>query len=258
MHHPRRIRPALAVIVAIMVLAVFAPRATDAVSCAGNSHAMSLSAGTASPASGTTATRFTFRVTYTDNSACTPSAISVKVLGLGQFSLAYVGGNRATGATYSRTMRLPAGTWSYEFNASSGSGAGHRTARFTKVNPPTVRVAAPAPSPTPDPKPKPPAPTPPVTRPTTPPTPAPDPTATAAPQSTQAATPEPSPVRQSTSPADPPNAGGNSLARPGANGGGFDLASLPRAWLAAIASTIGTIGGLALFLLLGRRLFRSR
>ena len=107
MHHLRRIRPALVVIVAIMALAVLAPRATEAVSCSGNSHTMSLTAGKASPASGTMATRFTFSVTYTDNSACPPSAISVKVVGLGQFSLAYVGGNRGTGATYSRTMRLP-------------------------------------------------------------------------------------------------------------------------------------------------------
>ena len=258
MNHPRRIRPALAVIV--MALAVLTPRATDAVSCSGNSHSMSLSAGKASPASGTTATRFTFRVTYTDNSACAPNAISVKVVGLGQFSLPYVGGNRQTGATYSRAMRLQAGTWSYEFNASSGSGAGQRTARFTKVNPQTVRVAVPTPSPTvaPEPKPKPTASEPPATRPTPPPTPAPSATVTAVPGPTGFATPQPSHVGPSAPPATSRITGGNSHAGPAASAGGFDFASLPRPWLAALASTIGTIGGLVLFVFLGRRLLRSR
>ena len=258
MHHPRRIRPALAVIVAIMALAAFAPGATDAASCAGNSHVMSLSAGTTSPASGTSATSFTFRVTYTDNSACLPSAISVTVVGVGRFSLAYGGGNLQTGATYSRATRLPAGKWSYEFDASSGSGAGLQTRRFTNVSPPTVRVAAPAPGPTPKPTPKvkPPVTNPPATPP--PPTPTAGATATAIPGPTDAATPEPSQVRPSAPPATQRITGGNSLAGPGANAGGFDLASLPRPWLAAITSTIGTIGGLALFVLLGRRLLRSR
>jgi hypothetical protein len=48
---------------------------------------MSLSNGTVSPGSGTTATSFRFSVRYTDNADCAPTQITVTVMGVGTFSL---------------------------------------------------------------------------------------------------------------------------------------------------------------------------
>lgn len=245
-----RIPLACAMVVAAMVVAALAAHPAEAASCAGNSHAMSLSDGRASPGSGSTSTSFTFRVTYTDNDACAPNTIAVRIPGVGTFNLAYVAGNLQAGATFGRSLQLPPGTWAYRFEAASGSGAGARTATFTKVDPATVLVTRKTPKPTPtDP---PPVPTPAPTRhPIASPTPA-APGNTATPRPT-GATGSPAPTR-SPGPA-PTSVGPIGPATP-TTGVGLDLAGLPRPLLAAIVASIGTVGGLAIFGLLGTRLLR--
>lgn len=252
-----------AVIAVVLSGAALAPARAVAASCTGNSHTMALSAGTASPGSGTTSTDFTFTVVYTDDAGCDPSRIVVAIPGLGQFALSYRKGDPLNGATFGRRMTLPPGTWDYRFEASSGSGAGRRDSTLTNVDPARVRVTAP-----PRPTPEPPEPTP---RPTPKPTPEPDPTprptrdgpdATApvptaspsGPDRTPAGhgprTQEPDPaaaVRPGGGPGGPPlDPAGNLLAGPS------EL--LPRAVQALLVSTGGTIVGLVLYALLGTRL----
>jgi hypothetical protein len=243
---PERLVAALSVATVVLTLAFRADYAIAA-SCSGNSHALTLSGGTANPGSGTTATKFTFRVTYTDNDGCAPDRIVVVVVGVGTYALSYVGGGLQSGATFARSMLLPAGRWGYQFEASSGSGAGRRQAKLTNVNPAKVAVSKPAAKPTPEP----------VV------TPAPTPRRTAVP------TKQPPPPRASASPsataaAATPTAAPKT-ARPTADPSPtkFDMPGArtpdpgaPIALLKLVVSTIGTIGGLILFAALYGRMLR--
>ena len=137
---PRRLLAVLAAS-ALLGLVATTPDPTTAASCAGNSHTMKLSSGGVAPGRGTTATKFTFSVTYTDNSSCVPDRIVAIVVGLRTIDLSYVSGGLQSGATFARTVTLPVGSWSYRFEASSGSGAGRRQAKLTNVSPAKVIVA---------------------------------------------------------------------------------------------------------------------
>jgi hypothetical protein len=281
MTNPGRWRRVVLITAILLAAASVTPREAAAASCTGKSHDIALSGGTASPGSGTTATVFHFQVTYTDNAACPPTRIVIVIDGVGQFTLSQIGGDPQSGATYGRDLTLPAGTRAYHFEASSGSGAGAVTVTLTSVAPPTVTVVAPTPPPTPKPPPPPtpeppPPPTPkPTPRPTPRPTPAPTPTVTETPP---AATIEPTPSDAPASPGDSPSPPttarsteppgwlpGTGVAagrtpRPsaatgaiGADAGlppGLEVDQLPRPVLALIVATLGTVGGLALFLAL--------
>lgn len=147
---PRRLFAVLAV-AAVLGSVAIAPEPASAASCSGNSHAMKLSSGRAAPGQGTTATKFTFSVMYTDNSSCVPDRIVAIVVGLRTIDLSYVSGGLQSGATFARTVTLPVGSWSYRFEASSGSGAGRRQAKLTNVAPTKVIVKAAPAAPTPKP-----------------------------------------------------------------------------------------------------------
>lgn len=252
----RRLVPILAVTLILATLAADPDRAAAA-SCAGNSHTLSLSNGQVTPGSGTTATKFEFSVTYTDNDSCVPDRIVVVVIGLRAFDLSYVSGGLQSGATFARTVTLPAGRWAYRFEASSGSGAGRRLVKLTKVDPPRVNVQAPKPDPTPKPVVTP-TPHPTVVPPTaTPITPTPSPTSTrpsAAPVETPAETPgwatyPPTAERHLVPPALPSQA-----PAPQRNNG---TPGPPLALAKLVVSSIGIVGGLLLFAGLGRRLLRT-
>jgi hypothetical protein len=243
-----------------------APLALGA-SCSGASHAITLSQGSASPASGTTATLFTFSVTYADSGGCDPSYVKVTIAGVGTFSKTpSPGPNYVAGVTFTWSLRLPVGTHAYSFAASSGTGAGIKNATLSRVKPGSVVVgptASPTPKPTPAPTPRPtPAPTP-------RPTPAPTPNASPTPVATAASSPasSPSPTRRpkpNHSPSPTPVApagsgsggpsqvalGGGGAQSPGSGGGsvgkgdGGGPSLLVAAWLTT------TLGGLVLFLFL--------
>lgn len=248
---PRRLVPLLAVAVALATLAADPHRAAAA-SCAGNSHLLTLSDGAVTPGSGTTATKFAFSVTYVDNDSCVPDRIVVVVIGVREFNLSYVGGGLQSGATFERTVTLPAGKWAYRFEASSGSGPGRRNVKLAKVDPPRVIVVDPTPDPT-----KPvatstarPTAVPPTAKPAVPTPPPPSPVASAAPAATPAeGTYPPSSERHLVPPALP------SLPTAQSTNGPSSGASLAMTKL--VVSGIGTIGGLVLFAVLGRRLLRT-
>lgn len=241
---PRRLVAALAILTILSALASPAGH-TAAASCSGNSHALTLSGGAAAPGSGTTDTKFTFRVTYADNDGCAPDRIVVVVVGVGTFGLSYVAGGLQSGATFARSMRLPAGRWAYRFEASSGSGAGQRQAKLTKVTPSRVIVARPTPDPTQQPVATP-VPTPRRTAAPTksPPTPRPSVSATATPI-VSPPMPTPAVAPATVGPSRAPMVAVNPTAPdPGA----------PIALLKLLVALIGTVGGLVLFAALAGRL----
>ncbi len=165
-----------------------------AASCQGASHQLTLSNGTASPGAGTTSTVVTFSVRYVDNANCAPTSITVTIPGVGTIVLSSNQTTYSDGVVFSRALNLPAGTHSYSFAATSGTGRGTDSQTLTTVSPAAVVIHPPAPPPTPKPTP-PPAPTPPPTPPPTPaptaPPPAATPVATAAPVAPPVATPSP-------------------------------------------------------------------
>ena len=162
-------------IVATLVLLLPAAPTVHAASCKGASHAITLSAGAASPRSGTTATGITFSVQYASNAGCAPSSVTVDIAGVGAFPLDSDGTDYQGGETFIRTMTLPAGVHTYTFRATGGSGTGEQSIILTSVNPDAVAITAPTPAPTPLPTP---APTPPpaAPKPAAPPPAAPQPT----------------------------------------------------------------------------------
>lgn len=183
-----------------------------AASCSGASHEVTLSSGTVSPGSGTTATTFTFSVVYTSNAGCSPTRIVAVIGGVTDLVLTRTTGSVATGATYRGTRTLPLGQRRYGFSVTAGSGKGEQTFTLTTVAPAIIVVTAPptpTPKPTPTPTPRPtatPRPTPtPTPRPTaTPrPTPTPTPTPTATPTPTPTATPRTTPTPTPTPTATP-------------------------------------------------------
>jgi hypothetical protein len=170
-------------IVATLVLLLPAAPPVHAASCKGASHAVTLSAGAASPRSGTTATGITFSAHYSSNAGCVPSSVTVDIAGVGAFSLDSSGSDYAGGETFTRTMTLPVGVHTYTFSVTGGTGRGEQSIILTSVNPDAVAITAPTPVPTPSPTPVPPPP-PPTPKPAAPPppsTPAPAAPAPAAP-----------------------------------------------------------------------------
>ncbi len=186
MSESRRLGRPLAVAM-VFALSVLAPVATSAASCAGASHHVNLSSGKATPSSGTTGTTFTFSVTYQDNGSCAPDRIVVAVNGLAPFTLAYTSGSLGSGATFRATLTLPAGSRSYQFEATSGTGVGKKSVTLKNVNPPTVVVSSPAPKATPKPTSKP----------------APSPGPTAGPTPGQVSTRDPTPGASGVEPPSP-------------------------------------------------------
>jgi hypothetical protein len=160
----------------VALVALPAPLAYAA-SCNGNSHQISLSAGGVTPGSGTEVTAFTFKVIYADSAGCAPASVKVTIAGVGTYAMSRSAtGGYITGVTFAHSLKLPLGTRSYSFSATSGSGKGLKSATYTAVSPSRVVVTAPVPTatlkPTPRPTPKPtPKPTPrPTSRPTPKPT----------------------------------------------------------------------------------------
>jgi outer membrane biosynthesis protein TonB len=162
----------------ILLLASVAAGPVVAASCKGSSHAAPvLTAGKASPGTGTPATTITFSVRYKDAANCAPTSITVSIVGGGTYAMSGPGSGFAGGVTFVVSRALPPGTWDYNFSATSGTGAGEKTGVLTKTTPNRVVITAPTPPPTPKPTPKPtPAPTPkPTPKPPPPPTPRPTP-----------------------------------------------------------------------------------
>jgi len=184
----RRLALSLAILVNLL-----ATTAAGGATCAG-AHTPSLSNGTASPASGTTATLFTFSVTFKDSKGCVPNRVWVAVSGVNNFDMTTSGTDFLQGVTYRVSTTLPiTGTHSYSFFATSGATVG-----TTSVTPSSVTVTA-VPTPTPVPTPvETPVPTPkPTPMPTPKPTPVPTPVPTTAP--TIAPTAAPTPPAEATS-----------------------------------------------------------
>ena len=94
------------------------PTAVLAVSCPDNGN---LTGPSVSPGSGTTTTAFTFSVTYQDNLGETPDWVRVYLTGGSPFNRALnlQSGSLTTGAVYSRTFVVPAGTWSVTFRVAA-------------------------------------------------------------------------------------------------------------------------------------------
>lgn len=183
--------------------------------CSSPSRTVALGNGTASPGSGTAGSSFTFSVSYSDSKCSTPPAITVTVIGVGTTGLVPptpTPTSFQSPVTFTGAMTLPAGTWAYEFDATSGTANGAISVSLTDVSP-TVVVAMvpppPPPSPTPVPTPKP------TPVPTPAPTPAPKPTPKATPKPTPTPTPTPKPAAVSPAPSGSPAA---SPALPSARG----------------------------------------
>ena len=62
-----------------------------AASCSGASHKVTLSSGSVTPGSGTTATLFTFSVVYTSNAGCAPASVQVTVDRVGTVTMTPAG-----------------------------------------------------------------------------------------------------------------------------------------------------------------------
>jgi hypothetical protein len=160
----------------------------------------SLTAGGATPGSGSTSTTFTFSVRYAGKAGCPPSAVAVIIPGVSTTAM-----SPGASGVFTVSMKLPAGVWAYRFQAVAGTGSGAQTVTLADVSPGSITVVAPTPKPTPAPTPKPtPAPTPkptpkptprPTARPTTNPTPVATPKPTAKPTAKATAKPTPRPSR---------------------------------------------------------------
>jgi hypothetical protein len=186
-------------VAATLVLLLPAATPVHAASCKGASHAVTLSAGAASPRSGTTATGITFSVHYASNAGCAPSSVTVDIVGVGTYQLDGSGSDYAGGETFTRTLILPAGVHAYTFSGTGGTGNGEQSIILTSVNPDAVAITAPTAMPTPSPTPVPPPPPPAPAAPAPPSTPAPAPAAPAAPAGSTA-TPAPVTAGAVTSP----------------------------------------------------------
>lgn len=117
--------PRLLLVLAIVTALLGAPSATFAVS-------NDLSAAQASPATGSTSTTFTFRVTYDGRFPAT--SVTATVAGR-TLAMRLIGGSAENG-TWSVSTTLPMGSWQVVFSATVERGAGPSLAG------PTVSVAA--------------------------------------------------------------------------------------------------------------------
>ena len=168
-----------------------------------------LTDGSVTPASGTTATTFTFSVHYTsDDSPTRPAQAVWAQVGGVTVTLAKVSGSAHDG-TWQGSATLPAGTRQVTFHASTSADP-----QPEPLAGPMITVTAPPPTPTPSPSPRPTAaPTP---RPPTPPPPInPPPAPVPVPQPTPAPTDDDDPRQtQRSSPSPTPDASGSALAGP--------------------------------------------
>jgi len=274
----------VAVLVALLFgLTFVGPGATEAASCSGSSHELTLTDGKVSPGTGLTTTTFRFSVTYRDTKGCAPTRIVVVIDGVGEFPLSKLSGDLASGATFALDRTLPTGSRAYHFAASSGSGGGAKEFTLTAVTPPVVVVAAPTPPPTPVPTESPtPAPTPrptprPTSIPTSEPTPTPEATSSPTPGASPTAAQSPAVPAATKSPAGTKTPGHGASPAPSAATGGLgalpggsptpsmaagslgsgptgspDADGLPRPVLSLIVAGVATLLGLWLFLQLGR------
>jgi hypothetical protein len=217
--------------------------------CSGPAHDPLLSAGRAAPATGTTATVFTFSVSYSDTKGCAPLWVRVTISGVGTFPMSGSGTSYDTGVTFTAQMRLPVGSHTYSFAASSGIGNGQKTVTLTSVTPGTISVTAPPPPPTPVPTPKP------TAIPTPVPTSVPTPSASPSPSDSATGSPIASSGTGSSLGPSPSLAGGIAPSgEPSPEPGSFNkpeemgsFAMILGGWAAA------TLGGVALFLYLAPR-----
>ena len=147
---------ALAISLAMSLGAFVAP--VLAITCPDNGN---LTGGSVSPASGTTATNFTFSVTYQDTAGETPDSIRVIFSDGTSRRLNLVSGNLTTGAVYNRVLSgFSNGTRSTIFRVTPGTQTGTPATcevsggSFT-VGPAATPTPVPTPAPTPKPTPKP-------------------------------------------------------------------------------------------------------
>jgi hypothetical protein len=193
------------VIALVATVAVLLPAGSlvQAASCNGASHPQPmLSNGSANPGSGSAGTTITFSVVYADNAGCVPSSLTVAVTGVGTFGMATSGTNFTAGVTYLVTLAIPAGSHTYSFGATSGSGAGEKSVNFTAVQPAAVVMTNPTQARTPVPPPPPPPQPAPVPPPVVQPPPPPPPTAPPASESPSASASSSSSSSPSTTPAE--------------------------------------------------------
>jgi hypothetical protein len=176
--------------VGLAQLALRLAPAARAASCNGASHAVSLTAPGASPRTGTTSTTITLSVEYHDTAACPPNLAVAVVPGVGRIPLSVAGGSAGTTIRFQGRTRLPAGTWTYGFEATGGTGAGEQL--VTIAGPAKIVNSAPAPVPAATPTPTP--------APTARPAPTPARTPTPTPAATKPPTASPVPTSQSSSP----------------------------------------------------------
>jgi len=215
LHNSTSIGLGLAIALALNLAALVVTAApVAAAGCGNQSPRSTLTLGGAAPGSGTPTTSFAFHVTFTDTKARPPSSVTLVVGGLGSTPMTATGTNWQGGVVFTTARTLPAGVWTYQFQAISASG---RHLVCDIVDPPTITVVAPTQTPTPTPTPKPtpkptPRPTPRPTPATTPkPTPKPTPHPTTKPSS---GTPSPRPTRT------PASSGGSGTPRPSPGGAG--------------------------------------
>lgn len=251
----------LAISLAILTTLIAAPATRGASgACSHQTHNPILSAGSVSPATGTTSTLFTFRVTYSDTKGCAPLWVRVAVAGVGTFLMNGSGTTYDTGVAFTYARTLPPGSHAYSFSASSGIGSGQKTTTLTAVAPPSVTVTSPTPPPTPPPTPRPtamptPVPTPlPTPPPTTAPTPVPTPAASGTPATSPTGGPS-SPPGSVASQGQLPGGSSSPGPNPGSLGWRGGMGSMP---LLVGAWATATAGGLALFLYLAPRRRRQR
>jgi hypothetical protein len=164
-----------------------------------------------SPLSGSTTTTFTFSVDYSGDDA----AASVRaVAGSLTVTLSLVPGGTATAGTWRASRSLPAGSWTFVFEATAAGPPTNPTATAPTV---TVTGPTPRPTPTPPPTPRPTAPPPPTPTPTPAGSPLASPAASASSTATAVGSVSPAPLGSSAS-------GGSSSSSPAGGGlGGGDV-----------------------------------
>jgi hypothetical protein len=105
------------------------------------SSAPTLSYGSVFPTSGGPSTAFTYEVTYTDANGDAPSYVKACVDGT-EYFMAKTGGSYTSGAIYSYTTGLGAGSHTYYFSASDNSGLTARLPSSGSSSGPTVTVTS--------------------------------------------------------------------------------------------------------------------
>ena len=236
-----------AFLLAMSWTATGAVRPAAAATCTG-AQVTQICNGTASPASGTTATTFTFSMVYQDAATSNQTArwndhfARVTINGIGTFDMAPTGPvnpavDLPNGVTVVYKTKLPVGTYTYTFSGGRST-INPVTRTINNPTPPSVSVS-PAPTPKPTPKPTP-RPTPRATpRPTPRPTPKPTPKPTAAPAVQSTATATASPSDAPTATASPTDSATLIAGVGGVSGAGGD----PGAGGGAGGDPLGTAGG---------------